>query len=163
MTTAIPHQPDPSSRTEREDRRVTWLFAFLFLPIAIVPVTAWAATVMLGDPDLNPFTTEALRPALLWLAVTTGVAAFGGVTVLLTPRLAEWFGLPSWTRATDERDRSVFFKAMSVAFATTNVAIIVGFLVAAYTAPAVAATLLTVLLVSNATFYLSYIVLSRRT
>lgn len=160
--TAIEHQPDPNSRTAREDRRVTWLFAFLFLPIAIVPVSVWAATVIL-NPGLNPFTPEALRPALFWLGATTGTAAMASVVVLTTPRLADWFGLPSWTRATDERDHSVFNQAVTVAFMTTNVVIIVAVLFAAYAAPVVMATLLTVLLVNNATFYLSYIVLSRRT
>jgi hypothetical protein len=162
LTTAIPHQPDPSSHAEPEDRRVTWLFAFLFLPIAGVPVAVWAATVI-SNPDLNPFAPEAFRTALIWLGVTTGVASFGSVTVLLTPRLAAWFGLPNWTRPTDERDRRIFHRAVTVAYLTSNVAVIVAALFAAYASPVVTATLLVVLLVNNTAFYLSYIVLSRRT
>jgi hypothetical protein len=167
--TTIPHQPELSSDTapEPEDRRVNWLFAFLFLNIAVIPTVTWAAAVMLDAGPIDPLNPDAFSAAFRALVATLILATFGVLTVLFSPRLADWFGVPNWNRAGDERSQAVFNKAATVSLLATNlvmliVAAIVSTIAWAFS-DTVAATILAVLVVSQATFYLTYLVLNRRT
>ncbi len=154
MTTATPRQQPPSSPAEPEQQRSKKLLFLLIAPPTILPVAFWLAAVTQGK---DPFGDETLNSVKSGLLPGLNATIVMGLVVMLVPWFSDWFGLPSLSRGKrDEREEAIFNKATRVTFIVTLLGLLV---VGVSTANLAVVALLGVI---TATFYVSYIVLSRR-
>lgn len=149
MTTV--NEPTPNDTEEPEDSRTRWLLAFLGLPIIVAPA---AVVVFALATGADPFPWPAVLTAFT-AAVT--VASLASIGVLAWPKVAHWFGATSLVDTFgDERGWAIFAGSALPALVVTWSALFVVAVATANTAAGVA------LGVGAATFYLSMLILSRR-
>jgi hypothetical protein len=118
----MPHSlPTPSDTPEEapEERRSRWLLLFLLLPILIAPgIVAFTAQVIGLETFPWPLVGAMFQAAGL-------AACFGGLLVLMVPKLSAFFGTPTFSRPGDERETLIFHRSLLVSYMLTAAALLI--------------------------------------